>query len=116
MRISDWSSDVCSSDLPDEARVGEQLQPQPHPHFLSRPAGSVLERRAVGAGLVARIAAPAIDVAEEGEPYTLSRQVGERAAILIVVVVMGAARDLGTGCGVRRPGAGAPASGGGRGS
>src|SRR3546814_13804323 len=23
MRISDWSSDVCSSDLPDEARVEE---------------------------------------------------------------------------------------------
>src|SRR3546814_5766090 len=28
MRISDWSSDVCSSDLPRRALRGRQLQPQ----------------------------------------------------------------------------------------
>src|SRR3546814_11586632 len=28
MRISDWSSDVCSSDLPDALRAREQLLPE----------------------------------------------------------------------------------------
>src|SRR3546814_5345181 len=28
----------------DEPRVGEQFQPQPHPHFLTRPARAVLAR------------------------------------------------------------------------
>src|SRR3546814_18642959 len=31
MRISDWSSDVCSSDLPPEDRIGHPCREQPDP-------------------------------------------------------------------------------------
>ena len=53
---------VGQADQPD---VGEQLQPQPDIHFLARPAGAVLARGAVGRGLVAGVAAPAVAALEE---------------------------------------------------
>src|SRR3546814_9827141 len=34
MRISDWSSDVCSSDLDEAARAAEQFREQRMPKFL----------------------------------------------------------------------------------
>src|SRR3546814_1524928 len=49
MRISDWSSDVCSSDLIDQARRAgnlERLVPQPR-----RPFGEMVER--IERGLIA---------------------------------------------------------------
>ena len=59
---------------PDQAGVGEQLEPQPDPGFLARPAGAVLARRAVGRGLVAGVAAPAVAAAQEddraGRPWS----------------------------------------------
>src|SRR3546814_15925819 len=36
MRISDWSSDVCSSDLGLDAGPGEQVRPQPSQHGVER--------------------------------------------------------------------------------
>src|SRR3546814_11540538 len=48
MRISDWSSDVCSSDLADTVATAKRLQEegfQPMPHFAARsiPSRQALE-------------------------------------------------------------------------
>ena len=56
----------------DQADVGEQLQAQPHPHFLARHAGLVLARGAVGRGLVAGVAAAAHAALEEDRRAGLS--------------------------------------------
>src|SRR3546814_5420362 len=50
MRISDWSSDVCSSDLPDQGGRGPFLQPVPpypgtDPLELPRHALEIIDRR-----------------------------------------------------------------------
>src|SRR3546814_1526441 len=38
MRISDWSSDVCSSDLLGEVRIGLQLEHRQRAHLVARSA------------------------------------------------------------------------------
>src|SRR3546814_2560446 len=44
MRISDWSSDVCSSDLPEEARrIGEELE-SPQRQRISLDRAAILVR------------------------------------------------------------------------
>src|SRR3546814_11383921 len=63
MRISDWSSDVCSSDL--------------------GPTRAVLARGAIGAGLVAGIAAPAIAAAQQHEPLPRLDEVGNHMLTFI---------------------------------
>src|SRR3546814_17418568 len=63
MRISDWSSDVCSSDL--------------------GPTRAVLARGAIGAGLVAGIAAPAIAAAQQQEPLPRLDEVGNHTLTFI---------------------------------
>src|SRR3546814_6677731 len=115
MRISDWSSDVGSSDLQaDEAGVGEQLQPQPHPHLFARPAGAVLARGAVGRAFVAGVAAPAVAAAQEGDALALLRQVGEQAALLVVGKNLGADRHRDDQIVAARTGAVPAGAGGGR--
>src|SRR5215210_5933181 len=50
----------------EQADVGEQLQPQPDPHFLAVLAGLMLARGAVGRAFVARVAAPAEAARKQG--------------------------------------------------
>ena len=78
----------------DQADVGQQLQPQPDPHFLARPAGAVLARRAVGRGLVAGIAAAAVAALEEDDALADLGEVGEQRPLLVVGQDLGADRDL----------------------
>jgi hypothetical protein len=66
------------------ADVREQLQAQPDIHLLAWPALLMLARSAVGGGLVAGIAAPAVAAAKEDEALPFLGQVGEQAALLVV--------------------------------
>src|SRR3546814_7168668 len=52
MRISDWSSDVCSSDLPEHADAGDQRDDAGPvgPALLRQVDGGQVERRFHGAG------------------------------------------------------------------
>ena len=78
----------------DQADVGEQLEPQPDPHFLARPAGAVLARGAVGRGLVAGIAAAAVAAFQEDDALALFGKVGEQGPLLVVGEDLGSDRDL----------------------
>ena len=68
---------------PDQSDIGKQLKPQPDPFFLARPAHAVLARRAVGCGLVACIAAPAIAAAQEHALLTLFGEVREDMLLVL---------------------------------
>ena len=61
----------------DKAHVGQQLQPQPHPHLLARNARLVLARGAVGRGLVAGVAAPAHSAFKEHDALADLGEVGK---------------------------------------
>src|SRR3546814_14085293 len=80
MRISDWSSDVCSSDLSLAARVGEAER---HAESSERAMAEAMERQAAGQAH-ARLAESAVTQAEAlarrhaGERERLER---ERAAL-----------------------------------
>src|SRR3546814_1995086 len=50
MRISDWSSDVCSSDLTGRCRADLRRRPAAHHLFAGRLAAAALLARATGAG------------------------------------------------------------------
>ena len=95
----------------DKPRIGQQLEPQPHPHFLTRPAGAMLAWGAVGAGLVACVAATAVAAAQEDQLFALFRQIGKQAAILVIIKDLGADRDLDDKVGAARAGAVASRSG-----
>src|SRR3546814_19577300 len=87
MRISDWSSDVCSSDLPAKKRGRRTLARRPHlhgwriqarqaPQYLLIAGGDVerpriVARRPVGA--VAKLAADLKDAAGGAESAVRSR-------------------------------------------
>ena len=86
--------DLPALGKPDEADVGEQLEPQPDPHFLARHAGLVLARGAVGRGLVAGVAAAAHAALEEGHALADLGEVGEQAPLLVVGEDLGADRNL----------------------
>src|SRR3546814_17880513 len=45
MRISDWSSDVCSSDLPTGKSSARPAAPAKGPHFFARPASHTIQSR-----------------------------------------------------------------------
>jgi hypothetical protein len=64
--------------------IGQQFQPQPDPHFLPRPARPGLARRAVGAGLVAGVAAPAIAAAQQGDALAGLDQVCQHGFAIVV--------------------------------
>ncbi len=68
----------------DEADVGEQLQPQPDPHFLALDARLVLARGAVGRAFVAGVAAATHAAFEQHDALAFDRQIGEQAALLVV--------------------------------
>src|SRR3546814_4111819 len=63
MRISDWSSDVCSSDLEDDDRD----QPQGQPRHRQAPSEAVGQDRPEGAGCHGPGAADQLLAAELGE-------------------------------------------------
>src|SRR3546814_2692397 len=85
-------------------RAPDLLQPQPHPHLLARPAGTVLARRAVGRAFVARIAASAIAAAQKDDALALFGEVGEQRALLVVGEDLGADRHLNDEVGAARAG------------
>ena len=67
----------------EHADIGKQLEPQPHPHFLARNARLVLARSAIGAGLVAGIAAPAHAAFEEDHPLADLGEIGEHLFLVL---------------------------------
>src|SRR3546814_14726223 len=78
MRISDWSSDVCSSDLP--APSARRVQPRPHaPRHIAHPGVAAPVR-----GLVAR---DLVELLQRGAHHVLA--VGEHVAIDRKSVVSG---------------------------
>jgi hypothetical protein len=85
--------DLPALGSPDQADIGEQLEAKPHPHFLARPAGAVLARRAVGGGLVAGVAAAAVAALQQHHALADLRQVGEDM-LLVVGDHLGAHRHL----------------------
>jgi len=85
------------------ADVGQQLEPQPDPHFLARFAGLVLARCAIGAGFVARVAAAAHAAFEEHEPLADLGEIGEHL-FLVLAEHLGAERNLDDEVGCAGPG------------
>src|SRR3546814_2051554 len=85
MRISDWSSDVCSSDLDDERRERgidrADVEGERGPAVLARGFQPVVEldRRGLGVGFAARTAA------DLDQPVRLFRACGEKAARTVVL-------------------------------
>src|SRR5581483_3317618 len=68
----------------DQADVGEQLEPQPHPHLFAGFTGLMLARGAVGRALVAGVAAPAHSALQLHDSLADLGQVGEEGAILVI--------------------------------
>src|SRR3546814_1078330 len=66
MRISDWSSDVCSSDLADRTDIGEELQVVLQPVEFARGGGAHRALRALelDPGIHAAALADAVELAE----------------------------------------------------
>src|SRR3546814_6120680 len=72
MRISDWSSDVCSSDLDDDRALPQRLRLEGARALLGR------EREPIGRGLPRRVhVAREFDVAAERHPRSEERRVGK---------------------------------------
>ncbi len=67
----------------DQPRIGHQLQPQPYPHFLARPARPVLTRGAVGAGGIAQVPAPAIAAAQQRDTLARMGEIGEHVLLVL---------------------------------
>src|SRR3546814_11811710 len=91
MRISDWSSDVCSSDLPAKKRGRRTLARRPHlhgwriqarqaPQYLLIAGGDVAHPRIVARRLVRADAQHAADLkaAAAGAARALRRRIGQR--------------------------------------
>jgi hypothetical protein len=78
---------------PDQPDVGEQLEAQPDRDFLRRDARLVLAGRAVGAGLVAGVAAPAHPAFEQHDPLADLGEVREQL-LAFLVEHLRAHRDL----------------------
>ena len=67
----------------DQPGIGDQLQPQPDPALLARPALVGAARRAVGRGLVVRVAEAAVAAAQQHHALAGRVEVGEqRLAVL----------------------------------
>ena len=67
----------------DQPGISKQLQSQPDPRLLARPAGAVLARGAVGRCLVARIAAPAVTAAHEHAPFPRYGEIGKDVLLVL---------------------------------
>ena len=93
----------------DDADVGDQLEPEPNPQFLARPAGAVLARGAVGRGLVGGVAAPALAALQKHDALADLGEIGEDM-LLVVGKDLGADGNLdhqvlASGAGLVAPGA-----------
>ncbi len=77
----------------DQAGIGDQLQPQPDPALLARPAFAMLARRLVGRGLEMRIAETAVAALAEHDLLAGLGQV-EEDGLLVLVQDLGPDRDL----------------------
>src|SRR6185436_6352171 len=75
----------------DEPRIGDQLQPQPDPTFLARPAGSRVARRLVGRALEMRVAEAAVAALAQDDALARLGQV-EQHRLLVLVEDLGADR------------------------
>ena len=68
----------------DQPGIGDQLQPQPDPALLARPALVGAARRAVGRGLEVRVAEAAVAAAQQHHALAGRVEVGEqRLAVLV---------------------------------
>src|SRR3546814_14132856 len=77
LRISDWSSDVCSSDLPEGLqvkRIGEQEHEVLEPHELGREAERVLDQQR----LVERLGRRPEEEDRRNGKLRQDQQIGER--------------------------------------
>ena len=87
----------------DQAGIGDQLQPQPDPALLARPAGSRMARRLVGGALEMRVAEAAVAALAQHDALARLGQV-EQHRLLVLVEDLGADRHahqdvLGLGAG-----------------
>src|ERR1700730_18868285 len=69
---------------PDETGVGDQLQAQPDPSLVARPAGIGAARRAIGRALEMRIAETAVAASQKDAPLAGAGQVGEHYPIILI--------------------------------
>ncbi len=79
---------------PDQPAIGHQLKSEPDVALLARPSGAMLARGAIGRGLVAGVAAPAVAALEEVNALPFVGEIGEQAALLVIGENLGADRDL----------------------
>ena len=75
--------DLPALGRPDEADVGEQLQPQLEPALLARQAVLGEARRLAGRALEARVAAPALAAVRDDQALPLDREVAEQRPVLV---------------------------------
>src|SRR6516165_7583271 len=66
----------------DETDIGDQLQAQPDPGFLARPAGIGAARRAIGRALVMHVTETAIAAPQKDSPLARPGQVCQYLAVL----------------------------------
>src|SRR5581483_11130354 len=88
----------------DETGVGEELQAQPDPGLLARPAGAVLARRAIRRTFVAGIATAAVAALEQRHALADVGEVG-KDMLLVIGEDLGADRNLDHQIGAARAGA-----------
>src|SRR3546814_2071382 len=74
MRISDWSSDVCSSDLLGVAELGEHVEPKPDASLLLQRAMQKLGLSARGYHRILKIARTIADLARNETVETRSEE------------------------------------------
>src|SRR3546814_16349507 len=98
MRISDWSSDVCSSDL--HARLREQRHPPPPRHHRSK--GGVEPDRGVGVDDAEAVRAHEADAPGSGDAEHLGLQRRTRLALDRKSVVSGKSVSVRVDLGGRR--------------
>src|SRR3546814_11284607 len=105
MRISDWSSDVCSSDLLSvEFGIGAEaeIDRMPRPDVLAVPVGTVAHSRDRGLGRAEQ--ARHLCVRQLG---MVAYQPGDAVGLVLTLGDRGVARTLGAGGGARHGQAGA---------
>ena len=91
--------------LPDQADIGQQLQPQPDPHFLARKTGLELARSAVGTGLVVVVALAAVAALHQDGALANAGHVDDQRAVFIIGQNLRAHRHLDQQIIAARPGA-----------
>src|SRR3546814_15501764 len=91
MRISDWSSDVCSSDLRSPQAVDDLVAAQPGAPAAELLVDHVVLRSPTGCAGERRVDGPSggAERAAEGDPLLVGRHRDGHPGVLLAVVVVG---------------------------